>query len=146
PDYPISRQHMLRDLCCWRVASRWGAQCRSLGVVSRGAAIYPVCRPMGGGPFAPVFFLFDLVPIVHAADDDRFVHCVGGDCFKFCRALGLRCEYGRFSDRINYFGSVLDLALGPDWSCAFYSYHCVFGGDGTTCSAARVSWDFAKRR
>ena len=115
------------------------------GVLSRGAEIHPLRRSMGWRSLAGVTLVCHIEQLVHPADDDRFVHCVRGDRIKLCRALGLRCEHRRFSDSFNHFGRVLDLALGPGWSRAFYSSDRVFGSDRAACSAARVSRNFAKR-
>src|SRR4029077_3222356 len=101
---------------------------------------------MGWCSLAGATLVCNLEQLVNAAYDDRFVYCVRGDRIKLCRALGLRCEHGRVADCVNHFGRVLDVALGPGWSRAFYSYDGVFGGDRATCSAARVSRNFAKRR
>ena len=116
------------------------------GVLAGVLRFIPYVGAMGWRSLAGATLVCNLEQLVHAADDDRFVHCVRGDRIKLCRALGLRCEHGRFADCVNHFGSVLDLALGSGWSRAFYSYDSVFGGDRATCSAARVSGDFAKRR
>jgi len=47
----------------------------------------------------------------------------------FVEPLALRCKHRCFSDCFNHFGRVLDLALGPGWSRAFYSSDRVFGSD-----------------
>ena len=115
------------------------------GVLAGVLRFIPLRRAMGGRSLADPTVVCHLQQLVHTADDSRFVHRVGGDRIELCRTLGLRCEYGRFADCVNHFGRVLDVALGPGWSRAFYSYDGVFGCDRATCSAARVSRDFAKR-
>ena len=131
-------------VACWAAVYR-SSKCGVVGSVGRSAEIHSLRRSMGRRSLAGATLVCDLEQLVHTADDDRFVHCVRGDRIELCRTLGLRCEHRRFSDCFNHFGRVLDLALGPGWSRAFYSYDRVFGGDRAACSAARVSRDFAKR-
>src|SRR5262245_28459075 len=99
---------------------------------------------MGWRSLACATLVCDLEQLVHPADDDRFVHCARGDRIKLCRALGLWSEDRRFFDRFDHFGRVLDVALGPSWSRAFYSSDGVPGGDRTTRAAAGVSRNFAQ--
>src|SRR5262249_927155 len=107
-----------------------------MGIVGRNIEVCPLRRSMGGCSLAGVTVVCHLDKLVHTSHDNRFVHRIGTDRVELYRAVGLRREYGRFSDRINYFSSVLDLALGPGWSCAFYSDDSLFGSDRTTRSAA----------
>src|ERR1044071_5760118 len=100
---------------------------------------------MGGRSLAGIVIVRHIDKLVHTSDDNRFVHRIRGDCIQLYRTVGLRREYWRFAACINHFGRILDLAVGPGWSGAFYSYDGVSGSDRTTCSAARVSRDRAKR-
>src|SRR5262249_30182601 len=124
----------------------WSSQCRLVGITGWCTEIHPVRRAMDRRSFAGVIVLRHLDKLVHTSHDSSFVRHVRSNHIEFCRTLGLRFEYRRFAACVNHFSRVLDLALGPSWTGAFYTYDGVFGGDWTTCSAARVSRDLAKRR
>src|SRR5262245_7306232 len=136
---------MLWYLCCFGTAVNWSSERRLVGIIGRCAEIHPLRRPMGGRSLAGVTIVRYLHKLVHTSHDDLFVHRVRGNRIEFCRTLGLWCEYWCVAAGLNHLSGILDVALGPGGSGAFYSYDGVSGSDRTTCSAARVSRDLAER-
>ena len=64
PFHTICCQHVLRDICLYRVAFYWGSEYCALGIVIRSAAVYPVSGRMGRRTFAGFAVICDLDELV----------------------------------------------------------------------------------
>ena len=73
PFHTISRQHVLRDLCCYWIAFYWDSECCALGIISGSAAVYSIRRRMGGRAFAGFAVICDLDQLVHPPNHHRSV-------------------------------------------------------------------------